>query len=307
MHRCSGAAGCGSAAASGIAAWFGSGGWLAVNADAQGEHAVVAAVSDKFPTPYARRRPRGWRGIPRAALWFSFVASALAPLSPAAGSLYIRLGETGLHDNGYRDNDSSAGRDMQSDRIALRGEPNGYSYTHGSPVSPVDFRGLCQNTSHLSRQCLDALHVTGKDANAVSNANANWGVIQAAASSNNIPPELLAAIGVRESGFMNIVEQGGGQGVGVFQIDLGQHPSVTVAQASDIKWAANFAAQMLATNMAELHDNYKNFTPAQLLQATAASYNFGTGNITGNPNTIDMGTTGGNYGINVLALMICFP
>jgi hypothetical protein len=51
---------------------------------------------------------------------------------------------------------------------------------------------------------------------------------------------------------------------------------------------------------------HPNLNPTQLLQATAASYNFGTGNISGNPNTIDVGTTGGNYGANVLLLMDCF-
>ena len=300
-----GAVGCGAAAASGIAAWFGSAGWLAVSADAQGELAVVAAASDKFPPPYARRRPRGWRGILRAALWFSFVSSALAQLPPADGSLYVSLSETAVHTNGYRDYDPGTGRDMQSDRIALYGEPNSDSHTHGDPITLIDFRGLCQNTSHLSQQCLDALDVTQKKPNAVSNANANWRVIQAAGSSNHIPPELLAAIGVRESGFMNIVQQGG-EGVGVFQIDLGQNPSVTVKQARDIVWAANFAAHMLATNMAKLSANYTNFTPAQLLQATAASYNSGLRNISGNPDTIDAGTTGANYGINVLSLMSCF-
>jgi RHS repeat-associated protein len=264
MHKRDGAVGCGSAAASEIAAWFGSAGWLAVSADAQGEPAVVGAASDKFPTPSARPRPPSWSGILRAALWFSFLASALAQLPPASGSLYISLGETGLHDNGFRDYDPSTGGDMQNDRIALHGRPNSDSDTRGNPVSPIDFRGLCQNTSHLSQECLDALAVTQKTPKAVSNANANWGVIQAAASSNNIPPELLAAIGVRESGFMNIVEQGGGQGVGVFRIDLGQNPSVTKAQARNIVWAANFAAHMLATNMAELHDNYKNFASFEI-------------------------------------------
>jgi hypothetical protein len=63
---------------------------------------------------------------------------------------------------------------------------------------------------------------------------------------------------------------------------------------------------MLATNMATLSAAYPSLTPDQLLQATAASYNFGTSNISGNPNTIDKGTTGNNYGSNVLLLMDCF-
>jgi len=58
--------------------------------------------------------------------------------------------------------------------------------------------------------------------------------------------------------------------------------------------------------MATLAARFPNFTSEQLLQATAASYNFGTSNISGNPNTIDKGTTGNNYGSNVLLLMDCF-
>ena len=59
--------------------------------------------------------------------------------------------------------------------------------------------------------------------------------------------------------------------------------------------------------MARLAERFPNFGPVQLLQATAASYNFGTRNIHGNPSNIDVGTTGGNYGSNVVNIMTnCF-
>lgn len=148
--------------------------------------------------------------------------------------------------------------------------------------------------------------MAGANTSAVTRANANWGTIQSAAAANGIDPALLAAIGVRETGFRNIAQIGGGQGAGVFQIDLGQNPNVTSPQAYNTTFAANFAANMLATNNATLAAEHPNFSPTQLLQSTAASYNFGTGNISGNPNTIDVGTTGGNYGSNVLGLMTCF-
>jgi hypothetical protein len=72
---------------------------------------------------------------------------------------------------------------------------------------------------------------------------------------------------------------------------------------------ANFAAHLLDSNMDYLASKFPNFSPAQLLQATAASYNmnpYKPGNFTGNPNTIDVGTTGNNYGMNILLLMDCF-
>lgn len=140
----------------------------------------------------------------------------------------------------------------------------------------------------------------------MARAAADWSTIQAAAESNGVDPNLLAAIAVRETGFLNIAQIGGGRGAGVFQIDLGKNPTVTSAEAYDIPFAANFAANKLATDMATLAAEHPNLDPSQLLQATAASYNFGTGNISGDPNRIDVGTTNGNYGTNVLGLMTCF-
>jgi hypothetical protein len=56
---------------------------------------------------------------------------------------------------------------------------------------------------------------------------------------------MLAAIGVRESGFRNIAELGGGPGRGVFQIDLEKNKGeVTEEQAFDLEFAANWAAKL---------------------------------------------------------------
>jgi hypothetical protein len=129
--------------------------------------------------------------------------------------------------------------------------------------------------------------------------------LSTAASAHNIDPRLLAAVGVRETGFQNI-DQKNGYGRGVFQIDIGANPSVSAAQARNLVFASNWAATALSANFAALKSAFLNFDPTHLLQATAASYNFGLTNISGNPNTIDVGTTGGNYGGNVVQLMSCF-
>jgi hypothetical protein len=130
----------------------------------------------------------------------------------------------------------------------------------------------------------------------------------AATNNTSISWMFLAAIGIRESGFQDMSEKdGAGVGVGVFQITVTSPPSgVTAAQAGNLTWAAGYAANMLNTNMAYLAKKFPQLTPAQLLQATAASYNFGTGNISGNPNTIDVGTAHNNYGQNVVQLTTCF-
>ncbi len=184
--------------------------------------------------------------------------------------------------------------------------PNVYAYAVNNPINLIDRLGLCADTSGPSQDCLNALQTAHANTGALTRADNNMQLIQAAAAANGINPDLLAAIGIRESGFRNIPQGGGGMGAGVFQVDLGQNPSVTSAEAYNVAWEANYAAQMLANNMATLASKYPGLTPCQLQQATAASYNFGTGNISGNPNTIDVGSTGNNYGSNVMNLMTCF-
>ena len=96
-------------------------------------------------------------------------------------------------------------------------------------------------------------------------------------------------------------------GVGYFQITVAPGSGVTAEQASNLAWAADYAANKLASNMQDLAAKFPNFTSYQLLQATAASWNLGPGGISGNPNTIDVGTTpDGHYGRNALELMSCF-
>jgi RHS repeat-associated protein len=125
---------------------------------------------------------------------------------------------------------------------------------------------------------------------ALNRAVANSGTLETAAWANGIDPALLAAIAIEESGFRTKDQENGGNGRGVFQIDIGVNKSVTESQANNLSFAANSAANYLSTNMAVLAAKLPNFTPDQLLQATAASYNFGITNISGNPDTIDVGT-----------------
>ena len=165
--------------------------------------------------------------------------------------------------------------------------------------------------------CAEGLADAHADIGAVDRANAMWGTIQAAADAHNIDPALLAAVGIEETGFRNVWQGcttdpscANADGAGIWQIDLGPNggnPNVSVQQAFDPTWAADYSANKLSNNMNTLAAKFPNFTPDQLTQATAASYNFGTGNISGNPATIDVGTQpDSNYGATVLALMDCF-
>jgi RHS repeat-associated protein len=255
------------------------------------------------------------------------------------------FGGFGLYHYKNRMYDPRAGRFMQPDPIGYDGGMNLYPYVGGDPVNFIDPLGLdegpivvhgCQegrvydahedrcvpdNRHLLPRNptfdpaemgfamlgwatCVIGLVQANKDVDALQRADDNMGAVNAAAANNGIDPRLLAAIGVRESGFQSVV-QSGGRGVGVFQIDLGKNPLVTRAQALDVDWAADFAANMLHDNMVVLASRYD---PLHLLQATAASYNLGRRirNLTGNPKTIDNGTPGGDYGASVVNMMACF-
>jgi len=99
----------------------------------------------------------------------------------------------------------------------------------------------------------------------------------------------------------------------VFQLTVTPNSGVTSDRANNVTWAAIYAANMLATNMGFLQDAHTDFNQTQRLQATAATYSMGLGkhprgsNISGNPNTIDVGTKpNNNYGSLVSGLMNCF-
>ncbi|MBP7146125.1 MAG: hypothetical protein KBD01_01160 [Acidobacteria bacterium] len=174
------------------------------------------------------------------------------------------------------------------------------------PPPPPPTADVSVSDLPLSRECRDALVDAGQNEEAVHRATAAWDTLERAATTHNVPTSLLAAVGIRETGFQNVIELGGGPGVGVFQLTVTETSGVTAAQAQDLDTSASLAASMLENNREALSSRFPAFTQDQLLQATAASYNFGTGNISGNPDTIDVGTTHGNYGSNVVAPMSCF-
>jgi RHS repeat-associated protein len=156
--------------------------------------------------------------------------------------------------------------------------------------------------------CKKGLKEDKKGFDSVQRALDNWDTIKNAADANSVNPAMLAAVGIVESGFKDVNEKdGAGVGVGVFQITVSANSGVTAAQANNLTWAANYAGNMLSSNMHYLAGRFPKFTATQLLQATAASYNLGPGGISGNPATIDEGSKpNGNYGALVLLIMNCF-
>src|SRR5439155_22542626 len=93
--------------------------------------------------------------------------------------------------------------------------------------------------NHLSERCQSGLMtaMTGTVGGgmqsrmaALGRAQGAEGMLMAAVAGTNIPWEMLAAIGIRESRFGGTLIQPDGLGRGIFQIDLGAHPDITQAQ-----------------------------------------------------------------------------
>lgn len=106
--------------------------------------------------------------------------------------------------------------------------------------------------------------------------------IEKAADAHGIDPALLAAIGLKESNWnpnMRNEVDGAGVGVGYFQITVRPGNGISAADAMNTAWAADWAANLLSNNLRTLANTFPKFTGDQLLQATAASYNFGTDDI----------------------------
>lgn len=142
----------------------------------------------------------------------------------------------------------------------------------------------------------------GQNADSIARANA-------VAGNNGIPWQLPAAVGVRESRFINQKQSGGGLGRGIFQIDRGVHPEVSNAQAYNVARSAKYAAADLAEGIAE----YGSYNPALSNAIGARYYNAGgkymIGKIAGGIPALDRGTAppkGNDYVSNVLGLMDCF-
>jgi len=153
----------------------------------------------------------------------------------------------------------------------------------------------------------------------VERANAHRHVLVAAAERWGIDWRMLAAIGVRESGFRNIAELGGGPGRGVFQINIKANAGeVTEDQAFDLEFAANWAAKTLADNAKDLAASY-GLGGERLWTLVIASYNAGIGKVLRAIDSrlarggtidqiasLDFLTTRENYARNVMDLMECF-
>lgn len=180
-----------------------------------------------------------------------------------------------------------------------------------------------ESEDQRQKNCAQGLKGANKTMAAVNRALQDWGMIEDAAEASDVDPAMIAAVGVRETGFLDVTENdGANKGVGIYQLTVikgSPKAAIETSQANDPSTAALIAGGILRDNMNYMADHYPSYTGSYLLQAAAAEYNMGptnkkTGksNFSGDPAKIDQGTadpTGGtgNYGADILLLMDCFP
>ena len=126
----------------------------------------------------------------------------------------------------------------------------------------------------MSAACLKALAVAGfkkpEDAlAAVNRAKAAWGMLTTAGNAHGVDPKILAALGIRETGFRNITGDHG-HGNGIFQFDDHSYPDAR-------NWAYDpaTAADRAADKVGGLAQRFSDFGAELATAGALRSYNAG--------------------------------
>jgi RHS repeat-associated protein len=222
-------------------------------------------------------------------------------------------------DDGGGDDDGDTDGDQANPPDPCADDPDACSVT---PPDLCATLGACSDNTvpgpSISDACSDALGVAGQTSQAVTNAYANAGALVQAGQNNNVDPGLLAAIGVRESGFTDTTQIGGGPGQGVFQLTVTSPNSAAAAVIGNVAAEANYAA----ANVYNTGYNYFQSLGLSATQSTvgAVTY-FNHGNKAQVANVLAQGqamsyggyegldelTARGNYTSNVMSIaMNCF-
>ena len=136
--------------------------------------------------------------------------------------------------------------------------------------------------------------------------------LAAQAAAHGLPTALLFAIASRETNCVNRLgdwQNGEAHGVGIVQIDI-QHPAARQAR-DDGSWRSNpdpliaMGAQLLADNLRQAQQAFPNTGADEQLKIAASGYNCGMGPAMAGARKgdSDQGTTGRDYGADVIARM----
>lgn len=130
------------------------------------------------------------------------------------------------------------------------------------------------------------------------------GIFADVAAKFGVPAALLAGIASRESRCGNALDDGWGDhgnGFGIMQVDKNAHPihgRSDPAGEDHVEQATGILVKNLETMLSS--PRYDTWKDSSLLQGAAAAYNFGIDDVRTEEN-IDSGTTGDDYGSDVLA------
>jgi YD repeat-containing protein len=144
---------------------------------------------------------------------------------------------------------------------------------HGEIHPDKFFFTMPQNS--LSQGCLDALAEAGRTAAAVDRAYANVDALNKVAGEYNINmlgSKILAAIAIRETGFINRNEMGGGPGRGVFQISVG---GVSSKITGDVEASAGWVMKNI---LAHWYNHYEGRGYSDVLSLAGALRNYNHSN-----------------------------
>lgn len=258
--------------------------------------------------------------------WNLYVYALNNPMILAdSRGLYCYYGDTSENSPDWGDNSQY---DLNSDKGTCEGNgPEGGGKWFDDPVTSITVNGDTNDVTTISistgndqidplatvqvlhQNCSSALNTAHQNQAAVQRANTNWSDLDKAGHANNVNPAVLAAIGIRETGFLNITGDFG-HGHGIFQIDDRHNPGA-VSIAGNLPQAAKFAAGLVSSNY---NRNIKaGYSPDLALAGAVRNYN-GTGGIrtpllmkTGYAGYFDLGTTHNNYVSSVLRIAAnCF-
>lgn len=174
------------------------------------------------------------------------------------------------------------------------------------PMSTTDQPDKPNQSHKPNEACKKALAEAHKNLGAVQRAYDNWSNIEEASRRTGIDPSIIAAVGVRETGYQNVNENGsnGNQGVGPYQIDQRYYPYTTHV-AGDPRAGTELAAAIV---MSSVSRNFR-YGTTYAMATGLMEYNAGTGHksaVFDGLSGLDSVTKLGNYVSNVIGLAQCF-
>jgi hypothetical protein len=129
-------------------------------------------------------------------------------------------------------------------------------------------------------------------------------VLRQVGSQFDVPAAIIAGLASRESRCGAVLDAGGfgdqGHAFGILQVDRRFHALLGVDQGPSSRAHVEQAVGILATFRDQVRARHPDWGDEFVLKGAAVAYNSGVGNVQTKPG-MDQGTTGGDYGSDVIA------